>query len=541
MKVLATAAQMRELDRTAIEDFSIPSLDLMEEAARATVQEVLGRVSHGFGVAAPVFSCAGAEPEAQNEDLLSAIAEKNREQTLRIAIFCGPGNNGGDGVAAARLLMEAGCRVRAFLVGDRAKMTPDERAMEEKLNAVGGVLEDYLPGDREQDSFLYTCDGVVDAIFGVGLCRPVTGIFREAIEAMNRSGLPVIACDVPSGVNADTGEIMGCAVKAAATVTFTCPKPGLYLGEGGPLAGEVKCAQIGIPSALVREQISDKSDAVRVVSGTHFNLPRRKATAHKGDFGRVFILAGCEGYTGAPVLTSRAAVRSGAGLVFLGVPREIYPIIAVKCDEAMPYPLPEDYSAILQKAKGCDVALIGPGLGRAPQVEELVLKLIRDLTIPVVLDADGINALSAHMDVLDKREALTVLTPHDGEFQRLTGCELPILDRISAARDFARNHHCVMILKGHATVTAVPEGRCWVNHSGNPGMARGGSGDVLAGMLAALLGQKQLSGDVGEVCAMGVHFHGLAGDRCAEQLGEYGMTPTDMLGEIPLVFRDHTR
>ena len=541
MEVLARAAQMRELDRTAIEELGIPSLELMEEAARATVEEVLRRVSHGFGVTAPVLNYAEGAQEGQDLALLDAIAEKNREQTLRIGIFCGPGNNGGDGVAAARLLMEAGCRVRTFLVGDRAKMTHDERAMEEKLAAIGGVLEEYRPGDPGQESFLYTCDGMVDAIFGVGLCRPVGGVFQTAIEAMNRSGLPVISCDVPSGVNADTGEIMGCAVKAAATVTFTCPKPGLYLGEGGPLAGEVKCARIGIPQNLVREQIVEKPDAVQVISGTRFNLPRRKPTAHKGDFGKVFILAGCEGYTGAPVLSSRAAVRSGAGLVFLGVPREIYPIIAVKCDEAMPYPLPEDYDAILKKAQGCDVALMGPGLGRAPQAEELVLKLLRDLTIPVVLDADGINALSAHMDVLDKREALTVLTPHDGEFQRLTGCDLPILDRIAAARDFAQGHGCIMILKGHATVTAEPGGRCWVNHSGNPGMARGGSGDVLAGMLAALLGQKQLSGDVGELCAMGVHFHGLAGDRCAEKLGEYGMTSTDMLGEIPLVFRENTQ
>ena len=541
MNVLAKAAQMRELDRTAIEELGISSLVLMEGAAGYAAREVLRWVTRGFGTTAPVFKYTGEEPEEQNEMLLNTIAEKSREQTLRVAIFCGPGNNGGDGVAAARLLMDVGYRVRAFLVGDRAKMTPDERAMEEKLIAAGGVLEDYLPGDPEQESFFSTCDGMVDAIFGVGLCRPVTGVFQRAIEVMNRAGVPVIACDVPSGVNADTGEIMGCAVKATATVTFTCAKPGLYLGEGGPLAGVVKCVQIGIPPKLVWEQIEKKDDVVHVISGTHSNLPRRSPTAHKGDFGKVFILAGCEGYTGAPVLSSRAAVRSGAGLVFLGVPREIYPIIAVKCDEAMPYPLPEDYDSILKKAQGCDVALIGPGLGRAPQVEKLVLKLLRDLTIPVVLDADGINALSAHMDVLDERRALTVLTPHDGEFQRLTGCDLPILDRITAARDFARKHGCVMILKGHATVTAEPGGRCWVNHSGNPGMARGGSGDVLAGMLAALLGQKQLAGDVGELCAMGVHFHGLAGDRCAQRLGEYGMTPTDMLGEIPLVFKENTQ
>lgn len=542
MDVLARAEQMRELDRTAIEELGIPSLELMEQAAAATVKVVLGRVHRGRNYTAPVLAMRQqGEIDEREKQIFQTIEEKNQEQTTRIAIFCGPGNNGGDGVAAARLLMEAGCQVRTFLVGDRSKMTPDEKVMEERLKKAGGALEDYQPDDLEQNGWRRTCDGTVDAIFGVGLSRPVEGKFRLAIEEMNRSGRPVISCDIPSGVNADTGEIMGCAVRADATVTFTCAKPGLYLGEGGSCSGEIFRKDIGIPFELVWKQITQKPDVMQVLSGGHYILPRRHATAHKGDFGKVFILAGCEGYTGAPVLTSRAAVRTGAGLVYLGVPREIYPIVAVKCDEAMPYPLPECYDEILKKAESCDVALIGPGLGRAKSVEQLVLKLLRDLTIPVVLDADGINALSTHMDVLDKRRGLTVLTPHDGEFQRLTGCALPITDRITAARTFAQVHNCIMILKGHATVTAEPTGKCWVNHSGNPGMAKGGSGDVLAGMLAALLGQKQLTGDPAELCAIGVYYHGRAGDRCADRLGEYGMTPTDMLEEIPLVLKENTR
>ncbi len=272
-------------------------------------------------------------------------------------------------------------------------------------------------------------------------------------------------------------------------------------------------------------------------------LPRRPRNAHKGDFGKIFILAGSEGYTGAPVLAARAALRTGAGLVYLGVPREIYPIIAAKCDEAMPFPLPEDYSAILEKARGCDVALIGPGLGRVAETEELVLSLLSDLSIPVVLDADGINALAGHIDVLDRRAALTVLTPHEGEFSRLTGCALPIKDRLSAARDFARDHGCILVLKGQGTVTAAPDGSAWINATGNPGMAKGGSGDVLAGMTAALLGQKHLRGerdDTAELAAAAVCFHGLAGDLCARNLGEYAMLPSDLIEALPQVLRERT-
>ena len=248
------------------------------------------------------------------------------------------------------------------------------------------------------------------------------------------------------------------------------------------------------------------------LSLSDFRLPYRDRSAHKGHFGKVFILAGSQGYTGAPVFAANAAVRTGAGLVFLGVPANIYPIIAVKCDEAMPFPLPENYDMILEKAQSCDVALIGPGLGRSEESDTLVRRLLHDLTIPVVLDADGINAVSGHIDSLDARTALTVLTPHEGEFHRLTSCPLPIPDRLSAACTFAQTHHCVLVLKGQGTITAAPDGTYFQNTTGNPGMAKGGSGDVLSGMIAALLGQKQLSSfSPTLLTAAAVYFHGLAG------------------------------
>lgn len=273
-----------------------------------------------------------------------------------------------------------------------------------------------------------------------------------------------------------------------------------------------------------------------------FRLPYRDRSAHKGDFGKVFILAGSQGYTGAPVFSAKAAVRAGAGLVFLGVPANIYPIVAVKCDEAMPFPLPENYDMILKKAQDCDVALIGPGLGRSEESDTLVRQLLFDLTVPVVLDADGINAISGHINILDERRAPTILTPHEGEFHRLTGCPLPISDRLSAACSFAQEHHCVLVLKGQGTITAAADGTCFQNTTGNPGMAKGGSGDVLAGMIAALLGQKQLSSfSPALLTAAAVYFHGLSGDLCAQQLGEYGMTPSDMLAAIPSVLKAHTQ
>ena len=547
MQPLATTAQMRALDRIAIQERGIPSLELMEHAAQAVteaVQKLLGDKrrfkSSAIGVIFGTESGQPLTPEEEREmEQLKAIAESCSGP--RVAVFCGPGNNGGDGIAAARLLLALRYEVRAFLVGDRAKTTSDARAMEEKLTAAGGLLEPYDPNDRMTSVWLSTCDCMVDALFGVGLSRPVGGVFLDAIRRINHCRAAVVSCDIPSGVNGDTGEIMGEAVRATFTVTFSYAKPGLYLNEGRAYSGKVRVEQIGIPRELGHAMIDRQPERVEVIPDyAHLVLSRRPRTAHKGDFGKVFILAGSEGYTGAPVLAANAAVRVGAGLVFLGVPREIYPIVAVKCDEAMPFPLPEEYDKILEKAKSCDAALIGPGLGRKPETEELVLRMLADLDIPVVLDADGINALSGHIDILDKRSAPTVLTPHDGEFQRLTGCALPIRDRLAAARDFAKAHGCVLVLKGHGTVTAASEGRAIVNTTGNPGMAKGGSGDVLAGMLAGFLGQKHLNGphtDLAERTAAVVWYHGLAGDRCAAELGEYGMTPTDMIRAIPQVLR----
>ena len=552
--MLATTAQMKELDRIAIEERGIPSLELMEHAAQAVAQEVVNLVGPVQNRIGPVGTTSflfmtrtGEEPTQEEqreiEELRSIAESKNTDPTQRIAVFCGSGNNGGDGIAAARLLLEAGYRVRAFLVGQRAKMTPDALAMEEKLKAVGGQLEPLNLEDLRTSTWLSTCDCYVDALFGVGLKRPLAGEFLAVVKWLNARCTPVVACDLPSGVDGDTGEILGDAVRAKTTVTFTCAKLGLYLDAGAGRAGKVKEANIGIPPELVHQYIR-RADGIDLMPNyMHCYLPKRPADGHKGDFGKLFVLAGSEGYTGAPVLAARGALRTGAGLVFLGVPREIYSIVAVKCDEAMPFPLSERYEEILEKAKGCDVALIGPGLGRHPKTEKLVRALLEDLDIPVVLDADGINAMCGHIDILDKRSAPTVLTPHAGEFARLTGCPLPIRDRLTAARTFAKEHGCTLVLKGRGTVTADSTGKCWVCGTGNPGMAKGGSGDVLSGMIAALWGQKPLRSphsSLSELAALAVWFHGKAGDNCAEKLGEYAMLPSDLVEAIPEVLRENT-
>jgi len=262
-------------------------------------------------------------------------------------------------------------------------------------------------------------------------------------------------------------------------------------------------------------------------------LPRRRPDGHKGTFGKIHVLGGAVGYTGAPVYAGEAAVRTGSGLVYVAVPEEVYPIVAARCAVSMAWPVPEDYEPLLQKVNACDAAVIGPGLGRSERAEGTVLRLMQDLSIPVVLDADGINAVSAHIDVLTGRRFPTVVTPHEGEFLRLGG-DLS-QGRAEAAGAFARAHSCVLVLKGSGTVVAAPDGRLARNTTGNCGMAKGGSGDVLSGMIASLIGQGADAFDAA-VCA--VWLHGRAGDLCARDLTEYAMTPVDMIERLPAVFKD---
>ena len=280
----------------------------------------------------------------------------------------------------------------------------------------------------------------------------------------------------------------------------------------------------------------------RLVTNEMVRLPRRERDSHKGDYGKLLIVAGSEGYTGAPVFAAQGALRSGAGLVYLGVPRDVYPMVATRCSSAMPFPLPDDTEQLVERARSCDVVLAGPGMGRNPRAQQIVFRLMEDIEGPLVLDADGLNALEGQTQRLRARTGLTVLTPHDGEFARLAGCSLPLNDRVEQAAELAQDTGCVVVLKGHETLTVDPQGRVWRNTTGNPGMAKGGSGDILAGMIASLLGQKQLTGCVscpGELVAWAVYLHGAAGDAAAAQYGEYGMLPDDTLAAVAGVLQTH--
>ena len=503
MKLLS-AAQARELDRRTIEEHGVPSLTLMENAA-------------------------------------AALAEKAAALALRpqAAVFCGSGNNGGDGVAAARLLKEKGFTVRVWLVGRREKLTADCRAMEERLVSCGLVLEDW-EGSAEQCRFAESAGVLIDALLGTGLNSPVRGSYAAVIGFLNSLDVPTVAADIPSGVSADTGAVLGEAVQADATVTFGYPKVGHVVEPGCVKAGALTVADIGlVPDEEILNDVKTFAFTEKETKGL---LPKRAPLSHKGDYGRLLLLGGSVGYTGAPWLAAEAAVRSGAGLVFLGVPADIYPIEAVKCAEAMPFPLaarsgridgqdPAVTALLKQRLENCDVCLAGPGLGRGAETEALILWLLENVRCPLILDADGINALSGHIDRLDRAACPVILTPHEGEFARL-GAGIGA-DRLGAARGFAAAHGCVLVLKGHRTVTALPDGRCFVNTCGNPGMAKGGSGDVLSGVLAALAARLPPE----KAIPYGVWLHSLAGDLAEAEYGENSMTPRDMTEKLPEAFR----
>ncbi len=497
MKLLYSQ-QMREMDRYTIDVLGVPSTLLMTNAAEHVAKAALEHLPEGGSA----------------------------------AVFCGSGNNGGDGVSAAAYLVKNGFTVRAFFTGRREKMTADTAEMERRLNEFGGVLEDYSEA-FDAEYYINHCDVIIDAMFGIGLNSNLRGDALDAVRLINASPAYVVAADIPSGVEADTGKILGDAVRADVTVTFAHAKIGHFSEPGCIYCGNVQIVDIGIPPELIEDQQID----CHAVSEGDITLPRRRRDTHKGDYGRVLVIAGSVGYSGAPVLAARAATASGAGLVSLGVPEAIYAIAAGKCDEEMVFPLPctetgalagTALDVILERLKTNDICLIGPGLGRSEAVEQIVCTVIRNSTIPLVLDADGINAVSGNIDILDEAGCPIILTPHPGEFKRLGG-DLS-MDRVHAAQQFASEHGCILVLKGHRTVTALPDGAAYINTTGGPAMAKGGTGDVLAGMTASLIGQNF---PLKDAVLAAVYLHGLSGDICAETLGEYSVTATSITRTLP--------
>ncbi len=509
MRIL-TADEMREVDRRAIEEIGVPGLVLMENAA--------------IGVA-------------------DAIAESFPEARM-VAIFCGPGNNGGDGLALARLLDTRGYRCRTYLVLRGSSPRGDAATQLEILVKLGLPVEELRP-ESDLAAVRAACedaDLLVDALFGTGLSRPLEGHFAELVEWLARSPKPCVAVDLPSGLNGSRTDVPGPHARAELTVTFAAVKIAHVFPPAADAVGEVVVTDLGIPPFMVEEApghlhlLTDRELAAY--------LAPRAAASHKGTYGHALIVGGSPGKSGAVTMAARAAVRGGAGLVTAAVPEALLATVDGGSLESMTLGLksavdgclgPRALVEVLRAAEDKQVVALGPGLGLSEATVEAVHELARSLRVPLVLDADGLNAFAGGLAELAQRDAPTVLTPHPGEMGRLLGTTSAQVqaDRRGAARRAARESGAVVVLKGHLTLVADPEGDVHVNPTGNPGMASGGSGDVLTGLIAALLAQGYDALVAGQ---LGVYLHGLAGDLALVPSAPEGLAAGDLIEALPRAF-----
>jgi len=499
--------EMAGLDRAAAEA-GVPSLQLMERAGRAVAEQA--RDMLGF--------CAGR----------------------KVVVVAAKGNNGGDGLVAARYLSSWGAEVRVFLWAEPGELSPDSAANYRAFLEQGGEVS---PGDAESlRRELIGADLVVDALFGFGFRGRAEGVFAEAIEVINQAGAPVLSVDLPSGVEGGTGAVNGPAVRATRTVTLALPKTGLYLYPGAEMAGELVVADIGMPLDLLDGVVKSRLYVLQEEDARDL-LPRRSPFAHKGECGRVLVVAGSEGLTGAAALCSRAAMRAGAGVVTLGIPAALNPVMEVKLTEVMTLPLPggdgkrlhpEGVGLIVERLAGYDVLALGPGLGTAEPTVEAVRDILRRVDKPVVLDADGINCLAGEERLLRERGGPTVITPHPGELGRLLGMSSAEVQgaRLDAAQAAAARTGCVTVLKGANTVIADPGGKAFFHPLALPGLATAGSGDVLTGCLAAMWAQGM---EPLHAALCGVSLHGKAAQLAAELVGRVGLVAGDLVSHLPLV------
>ncbi len=495
---------MRAVDARAIDTLRMPGPRLMENAGRGAA------------------------------DLIARAFAPIRRK--RVVIVCGKGNNGGDGFVVARRLAAKGARVRTFLLARRAEVKGDAAVA---LGRWRGPVEEVTT-PAELCRFAGDFSGahvVVDALLGTGLTGPARGVIAGAIEAINAAGRPVVSLDLPSGLGSDAGALLGPTVQARITATFVGRKLSLLLHPGAALAGRVEVIDIGIPRDEAARGITtflvEEADVRR-------HIPRRPPDAHKGSYGHLLVVAGSVGKTGAAALAGRAALRSGAGLCTIAAPSSQQPIIAALGREFMTEPVRETGSGavsleaaprILDLVSRTDAVALGPGLSLDPETQEFVRRLVIEVDRPMVVDADALTALAGHLDALDRAAAPRVLTPHPGEMARMLGTTVAHVqaDRIGTAREFATRHRVFLALKGAGTVIAGPDGRAFINPTGNPGMATGGSGDALTGMTGALLarGLDPLSA-IQAACFL----HGRAGDLAVARWGEEGLIAGDIVEAI---------
>ncbi|MBE7016254.1 MAG: NAD(P)H-hydrate dehydratase [Ruminococcaceae bacterium] len=486
------AEEMRNADKTAIEEYGIPGIVLMENAGAA---------------------CARA-----------------MECFEKITIVCGKGNNAGDGLCIARHLVSCGKDVKVYLAMGR-EFAGDALVNYNILTNMRVEMYSCQSPDFEID--LERSDCVCDAIFGTGIKGEVPEFLVDVIEKINRLSRYILSVDMPSGVNADTGEVANAAVKADKTITFAAYKMGLLLFPGCDYAGSIEVADITIPHdalSLVKAETVDENEVLRL-------LPKRQRNSHKGDYGKVFVIGGSMGMAGAVTLAARAVFKSGAGLCTVCVPKELNDIIQSSVVEATVFPadFEKEQDKIIEKIKDFDVVLFGNGIGREDYVKELLFKVMENVTCPLIIDADGLFALKENPDMLRNCRSEVMLTPHTMEFSRILGGSVAEVEknRCRLSAEFAKEYFVTLVLKGNHTIITAPDGAMYFNLTGNSGMATAGSGDVLAGMAAGLAHRcKSLT----DAAKLAVYLHGKAGDKAASIFGENGMTASDIVDAIPHIF-----
>ena len=502
------AEDMRRIDACAVSDYGLPAVALMENAGRRSAEEAAAMVG---GATDKVF-----------------------------VVFAGGGNNGGDAFAAARHLMNMGARVKMFFTGEEERLGEAARAMHDTLRAMGVEIRP-LTSDRDWDRLrvsLRFADAIVDGILGTGTHGELRAPVLRLIEEINGAGKPVMAIDLPSGVEADTGRIAVAAVRAERTLALGLPKVGHLIGQGANVAGKLLVDDIGIPHALLsggelRQSLITRETAAKL-------LPARARDVHKGTCGRILILAGSLGMTGAAALAAEAALRVGAGVVTLAVPERIYPVLAAKLTEVMVMPVPDEgtgrfgglkaLESALALAAQADAVLIGPGLGRVAETSEFVRLFAADVKAPLVMDADAIYAFRGALDALRELPQVPILTPHLGEFAGLLAKATDEVagDLLNMARAAAKEHQAVFVIKSACTIVVYPDGDAFFTTVGNAGMATAGAGDVLAGAITGLMRQMES----GMTPLVGVYAHGRAGDLAYEAHGN-GLVAGDILRLLP--------
>jgi ADP-dependent NAD(P)H-hydrate dehydratase / NAD(P)H-hydrate epimerase len=504
MKV-SLVEEMRQMDQSAVDGFGMSEEILMENAGDSAIQLITGK-----------FEIAGRE----------------------FCIFCGIGNNGGDGLVVARHLKSRYGKVKVFLLGDPNNFMGAARLNFQIANKSGIEIISIDSGIHLPEAF-DSCDLIVDGIFGTGLSREVTGLYKEIIGQINISQKPVLSLDIPSGINGNTGEIMGAAVKASYTIAFGLPKLGNLLYPGYDYCGQLYVSHISFPPQLY------DSERLSISINDCFPLPVRKPDGHKGDFGEALIIAGSSAYFGAPFFASMSFLKSGGGYARLACPASMAPHIASHGSEIVFMPMEEtdqgsialsNKQALLNLARKMDFVIVGPGLSLNSETQQLARELVKEIDRPILIDGDGISAISAEPGIFNHRQAPVVLTPHMGEMSRLTDLPLDGIfkDKINVLKNTSKEWNAIIVLKGAHSLISSPNGKVKINLTGNSGMATPGSGDVLDGVIAAMVG---LGLDLYDAVLKGVFIHGVSGDLAANEIGADGMTAQDIMNYLPLAVK----